>query len=308
MTTSYMAQDPTDQAPSPCPACGQNSWTADSVATEILAISASRGVVECRGCGLRRLWPYLSETELHDLYRGGYYGDDNDPSGLEGVDNPTEAYQTFYVPERTEKFGRIVRRLLMLHPTGRSLLDFGAATGAFVAIAREDGLDAEGVEFSAHAVEAAAREYGLTLHHGGTEAVPAKQYDFIVLHHVFEHLTRPLGDLRELAKHLAPDGLLFIEIPFQFHAIERVRFRMFRPSGQKRPTLLSLHHPYFYTPNSLTKILERAEFEVLSLRCFVPRDYRASTFSQRMKKALWVMLDRVAGVGNIMEAVARIRS
>lgn len=291
-----------------CPACGQNSWAADRVASDILAIGSSRRVVECRTCGLKRLWPYLTESELGDLYRGGYFGDDKDSSGLLGVDNPSEAYQAFYVPERVDKFRRIVRRLRAEKPDARTLLDFGAATGAFVAIACEEGLAAEGVEFSAHAVAAAFREYGLTLHQGGVEAVPDRLYDFIVLHHVFEHLTRPLEDLRELTKHLAPGGLLFLEIPFQFHALEKTRFRLFPPTELRTPTLLSFHHPYFYTPRSLKLILERAGLEVPSLRCFVPRDYKTSTIAQRIRKVIWVVLDRVARVGNIIEAIARVPS
>jgi 2-polyprenyl-3-methyl-5-hydroxy-6-metoxy-1,4-benzoquinol methylase len=261
--------------------------------------------MRCRFCGLRRLWPYLSESELDELYGNAYFEAMAPPTSLAGVDNPGVNYQQSCVPSRVEKFRRIIQRLRALRPDGRTFLDFGAATGTVVALAAEEGLDADGVELSAHAIAVAVREYGVRLRQGGAEAVPDRAYDFIHMHHVFEHLTRPLEDLRTMRQHLAPDGVMFIEIPFQFHAIEKLRFRLAKKASLRSPTLLSYHHPYFYTPESVRRVLERAGFEVMSLRCFVPDDYPADTMGQKFRKVVWAFLDRSVSIGNIMEIVVR---
>ena len=135
--------------------------------------------------------------------------------------------------------------------------------------------------------------------------VPDIAYDFIHMHHVFEHLSLLLEDLRTMRRHLTPDGVMFIEIPFQFHAIEKLRFRLTKKASPRSPTLLSLHHPYFYTPESVRRVLERAGFKVMSLRCFVPDDYPDDTMGRKVRKAVWAFLDRSASIGNIMEIVVR---
>jgi hypothetical protein len=121
---------------------------------------------------------------------------------------------------------------------------------------------------------------------------------------VFEHLVRPGQELRTLADHLAPGGILQIEVPYQFHVLERLRFRLKGLSRPATPTLSSFHHPFFYTPSSLSRLLERTGLHVQSLRTFVPGQYDAHGVSQRLKKTGWSVLDHVCRLGNIIEAVA----
>lgn len=291
--------------PAPCVICARNDWCVDENASGMLGLPPERRVIRCRSCGIRRLWPYLTDAELSDLYRGGYFGDDEDASGLAGVANPEGNYVKAYVVERLAKFERNIRRLRALNPTGRTLLDYGAATGEFVAIARAGGLEADGVEYSAHAVAVAAQQHGLQLHQGGIEAMPRRRFDFIHLHHVFEHLTEPVRDLRAFVEHLEPNGVLFIEIPYQFHVAEKAAYRIRHGRAPQRPTLHSYHHPFFYTPATLRRLVEDAGLEVLSLRCFIREDYPAHGVTGRVKRLAWNALDRFANIGNVIELVAR---
>lgn len=287
-----------------CPVCEQDRWRRDDLAQAILSLPDSFLVVRCESCGLRRLEPYLSQDELRLLYGPAYFGDNAAATGLDGVRSADGNYISDCVPARLNKFHDTVRHLRNRHPSGRTLLDFGAATGDFVAIARELGLDADGVELSSYAIEVAHQRHGIQLYLGGCEAIPDRQYDFIHLHHVFEHLVRPGQELRTLADHLAPGGILHIEVPYQFHILERLRFRLQRRSRQATPTLSSFHHPFFYTPRSLGRILERAGLRVQSVRTFIPGQYDAHGASQRLKKTGWSVLDHVCRLGNIIEAVA----
>jgi SAM-dependent methyltransferase len=289
-----------------CPVCEQDRWLPDTLAQSMLTLPDSFLVVRCRSCGLRRLEPYLSEMELKRLYGPAYFGDEAAGTGMDGVRSADGNYLSDCVPARLQKFRYTVKHLRELRPRGRALLDFGAATGDFVAIARELGLDADGVELSSYAIEVAQQRHGIHLHLGGCEAIPARQYDFIHLHHVFEHLVRPAEELRLLVDHLAPGGILYIEIPYQFHVLERLRYRLKQGTRQATPTLSSFHHPFFYTPRSLRRLLERAGLDIESVRTFVPGHYEAQGVSRRIKKAGWSFLDRVCHLGNIIEAVATL--
>lgn len=270
----------------------------------MLSLPETFVVARCESCGLRRLEPYLSEDELKRLYGPAYFGDDAATTGMDGVRCPDGNYLSDFVPARLRKFRHTVERLRALHPSGRTLLDFGAATGDFVAIAREEGLDADGVELSNYAIDVARQRHGIELHLGGTEAIPRRQYDFIHLHHVFEHLVRPAEELGLLVDHLGPGGTLYIEIPHQFHFLDRFRYRLKRGERQATPTLFSFHHPYFYTPGSLRRMLERAGLDVRSVRTFVPGHYDAHGIGQHVKKTGWTVVDRMFRLGNIIEAVA----
>jgi SAM-dependent methyltransferase len=223
---------------------------------------------------------------------------------MDGVRCPDGNYLADYVPARVKKFRHTVKQLRSLRPSGRTLLDFGAATGDFVAIARDEGLHADGVELSSYAIDVARKRHGIQLHLGGCEAIPRHRYDFIHLHHVFEHLARPAAELSSLVDHLAPGGILYIEIPYQFHMLERLRYRLKQGARQETPTLFSFHHPFFYTPESLRRMLERAGLDVISVRTFVPGHYEANGVTRRIKKAGWWVVDRMFHLGNIIEAVA----
>ena len=287
-----------------CPACGSDGWVADALAARILALPTKIGVVRCKTCGLGRLYPYFSEREIVELYGAAYFGDGIPDRSFAGVSAPTVNYEADLVPARLAKFRSTIRRLCGLHPNGKSILDFGAATGAFMAVAAAESLQADGVELSAHAIAVGKAKYGVKIRQGGVEAIPARRYDFIHLHHVFEHLSHPWRDLQALTDRLATGGLLYLEVPYQGHALERMRYRLARaPVG--RATLLSFHHPYFYTPSSLARMLRRAGLELVSERCFVASNYPAHSLVNAVKKAGWWALDRFANLGVLIEIIGR---
>lgn len=98
--------------------------------------------------------------------------------------------------------------------TGR-FLDLGCATGLLVAAALQRGLEAEGADVSAWAVERAnarvpnrCRVVDLDR---TTAADFAHRYDFITLHSVLEHCAEPEAILRLIHALLQPGGLALIQ-------------------------------------------------------------------------------------------------
>jgi SAM-dependent methyltransferase len=180
-------------------------------------------------------------------------------------------------------------------------LDVGAATGEFVKVAREHGFDADGTEFSEYAVEQ-AKVNGIVLDRLPLEDIRKDEaYDIVHLNHVFEHLTDPTTELTHIRRLLRTNGILYIEIPYQFHPVERLSFLVRRPRADF--SLTSLHHPYFYTPRTIRRLLKAHGFDVLRVSLFSAERYQADTAIAKGKKAIWWCLSKV-GIGNYIEIMA----
>jgi 2-polyprenyl-3-methyl-5-hydroxy-6-metoxy-1,4-benzoquinol methylase len=109
----------------------------------------------------------------------------------------------------------LIARALQQRPGARSLLDIGAAAGLLVKLARDEGLDAQGVEPSHELVAAARRLHGVELIQG---TVPHPQlqgahFDIVFLADVIEHVPDPVALLRAAAELLAPGGVLIVVTP-----------------------------------------------------------------------------------------------
>ena len=277
-----------------------------AITTSRLGLPKSHEVLICAKCKLSRLSPQLNANELTGLYADAYFNKNENTSlnysGIEGA--PTD-YISEIVKERYQHFIRTVERLIFLNPEGKTLLDVGAATGDFLAIAKNKGLDVHGLEFSEYAGTKAKEKYGIELLNLPlSKYTPDFKYDFIHLSHVFEHFNDPVAELRNISRLLDKKGILYIEIPYQFHFIEKFIFKMRRKIG--RFTLYSLHHPFFYTPKAIIQLLKSQGFQIITLSVFEPERYETKMISQRVKKIIWYLLS-LFSIGNYIIIYARKR-
>ena len=116
----------------------------------------------------------------------------------------------------------------MHKPNAKNILDIGAATGKFLSIAREYKLDVFGVEYSSYASQEAKDKYGFNFFVGDLENFQSdEKFDLIHLNHVFEHLVNPNASIRKIDSLLSDDGIIYIEVPFQFNIVERIKYKLF---------------------------------------------------------------------------------
>jgi len=106
---------------------------------------------------------------------------------------------------------RVVSTMLAKPCADIRLLDVGCSSGAFVWIAQNMGVDAEGVEPTEKPL-AKAREMGLKVHRGMLHEVafPDDSFDVVTLFEVIEHLDKPSSLLAECRRILRPGGILVI--------------------------------------------------------------------------------------------------
>lgn len=102
---------------------------------------------------------------------------------------------------------------LASHPRGR-FMDVGCGAGTSVAIARQLGWDAMGIEIDPAAVLEAQRT-GLTIVQGAYQLLKEYelQFDCIMCSHVLEHVHEPIELLTYLKKAIKPGGVLLLTLP-----------------------------------------------------------------------------------------------
>jgi 2-polyprenyl-3-methyl-5-hydroxy-6-metoxy-1,4-benzoquinol methylase len=165
-----------------------------------------------------------------------------------------------------EREGRILTFRWNLEPLLRlmpprerlRLLDIGCHIGVFLEIAREQGWEAWGVEPSAWAADQArARALRVTTGTLREARFPDQFFDIVTMWDVIEHLTDPLSSLQEAYRVLAPGGIICI------HTIN-IESPFARLMGHRWPWLMEMHL-YYFSPQTLTQMLEKAGFQVIEM-------------------------------------------
>lgn len=161
--------------------------------------------VICKKCGLSWSDPRLNEDEIKNYYSKDY----------------RIAYKGTYTPrlKHTYRAGRVAEHRYyfikdIIRPTD-TILDVGAGGGEFVFLMRKLGFDAKGVEPNEGYGLYAREQLKLPIEIGFVQQfeLPEDAFNFITLHHVFEHLDNPFLSLEKIRKALKERAFLVIEVP-----------------------------------------------------------------------------------------------
>lgn len=218
----------------PCNLCGSSRQ-------EVWATKEQWSLVVCAECGLVYVNPRLNADGLRLAYAEDYFALQSDP---EDTRKRHEMYRIEIRDlERTIRGGRI--------------LDIGAGGGDFLA-ALGPQWEKYGCEVNEVAVRHAKNRHDLTLQHGNfLEAGYASDFfDCVNLRGVIEHLPDPLGELREVRRVLKRGGVVAINTPNINSLCARLYREGFRLVDPR-------FHIYYFNPQTMSRMLERAGFRVL---------------------------------------------
>jgi SAM-dependent methyltransferase len=249
-----------------CWVCGAEAW--DRVWSDPLDLSdlarfgphahaehpPSR-VVRCRRCGFGQPEALPGRPD----YFAVLYDRPWAPEALEA---------DFAHPYRDLVYARVLEGLRRRRGAGvpATLLDVGAHTGRFLALARAAGWEAEGVELNPATAAFAARRSGAPVHASAARDLAAGglRYGAVTLTDVLEHIPRPVEVLAGLRPLLAPGGVVAVKVPHgpMQRLKEGLRRRVLGPDWRRHHVgvMVRYAHVNHFTVGSLRGCLERAGF------------------------------------------------
>lgn len=198
--------------------------------------------------GLRRLRRMLANGYLNDRFGTTYQ-----PSSSWG------RWIAQCLPGQRQLLDAQFRYLPKPRP-GQRLLDIGCGNGDFLAVARDAGWVAVGLEPDAQAA-ATARQRGFDVQVGSLAELadaPAS-FDAITLNHVIEHVHQPAETLGAVFKLLRAGGSVHLETP-NIHSHGAEYF------GADWRGLESPRHLVIFNPSSLASLLARCGFEGIAIK------------------------------------------
>jgi SAM-dependent methyltransferase len=115
-------------------------------------------------------------------------------------------------------------------PSGAKVLDFGCGDGKFLDRLQDRGWDTYGIEPST--------SVAFRRHHRLLSPPQDGSFDLVILHHVLEHVSDPLGVLQQLGGALREGGIMFISLP-SLDSLPRHRLLRYCVDGRKHLIALS---------------------------------------------------------------------
>jgi SAM-dependent methyltransferase len=215
-----------------------------------------RFLAGCHDCGLLFSNPLPTADELTAFYSGGRPYASSRQRGfvseakrrrrlargrrVEDSDEPRP------VRKRDVLFDAIAAHVpVHAPPPGSSVLDFGCGNGKLLDWLQERGWETYGVEPS--------MDVAFFRHRHLTSLDQDRRFRFVILNHVLEHITNPLGLLRQIARTLRDDGALFVSVP---------RVDTLPEHGDFRYCISGRTHPVCFSETCLRGLLARASLAV----------------------------------------------
>jgi SAM-dependent methyltransferase len=244
---------------------------------DVPELTAALRMRRCRGCGLLAPVDPPNIRDLEEWYEADYWN--------QYCEEQTGA-------DRDNLYIHVLAWMDRLLPQRGTVLDIGCGGGAFLSLCQTDGWKALGIEPSRDAA-ALARRRGIEVQ-GQTWPVAAladASVDAVTFINVLDHLPDPFEALREAARVLKPEGLLYIRVPnAPLHAWLK---RVLAPLGMEHVAVL---HLYGFGRRTFSALLPRLGFAPIRICTASPAQghaYRKGSAIQVGAYRLLKFVDRV---------------
>ncbi|MFA6355260.1 MAG: class I SAM-dependent methyltransferase [Candidatus Paceibacterota bacterium] len=194
----------------------------------------------------------------------------------EKILNQTEVYSNYYKEDTGGRFSFIVEfivkmfrfmrsyKIYSLNTKAKSILDIGSGRGWILYFLKKyfkyDRV--VGTQIAINAYKFSTEKLKLEIYNKDLlELSFDKKFDIVSILHVLEHVESPEEYIEKIYEILESKGILFIEVP-NYNAWSR------RLTLNHWLALDLKHHLFFFTPKSLTDLLEKYNFKVKKLETF----------------------------------------
>lgn len=205
----------------------------------------------CPSCGLQfsSLCPTVEQL-TENIYNETYFAESQ----------PARALSE---PQR-DHYGRQLANLNRLLGRCGTVLDVGCGDGLFLRYAQTEGWQVTSTDIR---LASRAREINCPLWEGQLPEIDfgATRFDVIRFNHVLGHTQNPLLELMRSRDLLAPGGIVFIGVPNIAGLSPRLKNAQSRLRLKRKRWrhYAAVHHLWFFSPQTLRQIAERAGLRVL---------------------------------------------
>jgi len=209
----------------------------------------SQFLLNCQNCGLYFFADSPSDKDLSDYYKTIY-----------SQIHQKQLHDLLKVNYDSGFFKTLLNNLKNYHgqitKENPKILDYGCGHGFFLKVAKENGFEAYGVEYDDEVAKFNENELKIKmLSNGELENTSDNTFDIIRMNHSLEHLPHPEIILEILHKKLKPNGIIVISSP-------NFSQKIVKSNTAKLYDLVFPEHLYYFTLQSIIKLLTRLEFSV----------------------------------------------
>jgi 2-polyprenyl-3-methyl-5-hydroxy-6-metoxy-1,4-benzoquinol methylase len=178
-----------------------------------------------------------------------------------------------------------------------SILELGSGHGGFVAMLRQSGFDATGLEISPWVVDFARKTFGVPMLLGAVEDQKLKSgsLDGITLMDVLEHLPDPIGSMRRCLKLLKSDGIVVVQTPR--YPEHKSHDEMVYGRDRFLEMLQEKEHLYLFSERSIRELFHRLGAEYLNFEPAIFAHYD-----------MFLVISRVPLTANSQEVIEKVLS
>lgn len=197
-------------------------------------------ILKCKNCGMYYTSPHPTKETLHYLY------DNRCSKNFDGENwSFFEAIKDFFAEQQLKAY------LKKLNFKPKSFADFGTGNARYALTLKRLCPDSEVVAID-FCEEVPEKIKNSDVAYLNTQQFfeEDKTFDVIYLRHVLEHVYNPVEFLKEITKHLTPDGVLVIEVPNINNGTSRV-------FGKFSASIYAPYHLQHFTEDNLKVLLDK---------------------------------------------------
>jgi 2-polyprenyl-3-methyl-5-hydroxy-6-metoxy-1,4-benzoquinol methylase len=238
-----------------CPICASRAGhkVTMSIDAKTFKPTTHGQVYECTECLAGFLHPRPTPEETANFYNLDAYYTTGQSHMAQATSSTFLSKLRTHLAWRLDKGTTLLETITAALPSNAKVVDIGCGSGRLVTELVKRGHNAVGVEREAKSIS--LHRMDISVFKGTAEALPTElirgTYDAVIFSHVLEHLTDPVGALRNAASLLKPAGGLFVEVPNN-DALIAVR------SGLSWEHLDIPRHVNFFNEASLSKAMQQA--------------------------------------------------
>jgi 2-polyprenyl-3-methyl-5-hydroxy-6-metoxy-1,4-benzoquinol methylase len=221
-------------------------------------------IIDCVVCGFKHIDPLPTSEELAAFYKNEFYSVDKAKVISRQHEDEEWLFQQY--GDRYDTF-----QTLLADDSRRTIFDIGSGPGFFLKYGLQRGWKTLGIEPSVLACEN-AKALGVDVINACFSKETTKglgQFDVIHASFVLEHIPDPIGFVKLMYELLADGGILCLTVPNDFNPFQQALVSV---DGYAPWWVMPKHHLNYFTPDSLSLLMERNGLSVVFKESSFPID------------------------------------